>query len=183
MSENIGDKRWYVVHVRSCFEEQVARGLRERIQLSQLGGQFGEVVIPTEKVLEMRNGKERKVPRKFFPGYVLICMEMNEHTWVLVRKTPNVRGFLGGTSDKPVALSASAADAILQSVQESLDKPRLKVHFEPGQVVKIIDGPFVDFSGVVKEADYEKKNRLLVSVFVFGRATSVELEFMQVEKA
>lgn len=185
MSENfVGlEKRWYVIHARAGLEKQVANSLRERIRLEAISNRFGEIIVPTEEVIEMHKGQKRKVPRKFFPGYVLINMEMDEKTWYLVHKTPNVLGFLGGTSDKPVPLSVREADAILHRIQETADKPRPKVLFEPGQMVRIVGGPFADFNGVVEAVDYEKKNRLQVSVFVFGRATPVELDFSQVEKA
>jgi len=177
------EKRWYVVHARASYEKHVAQNLHERVQLEGLSDSFGEILVPIEEVIEIRKGQKRKVPRKFLPGYVLVNMMMNEQTWYLVRKTPNVLGFLGGTSDKPVALSTREVDTILQRLQESVDKPRPKVLFEPGQVVRITEGPFADFNGVVEAADYDKKNLLRVSVFVFGRATPVELEFTQVEKA
>jgi transcription termination/antitermination protein NusG len=173
-------KQWYVLHVRASFEKQVAQALRERIRLEDLSEKFGDIIIPTEKVIETYKGQKRQVSRKFFPTYLLVNMEMTETAWYLVRKTPNVLGFLGGT--KPVALSAKEATNIFERIQESAEKPKPKVLFEPGQMVRIIEGPFADFEGVVKAVDYDKKNRLEVSVFVFGRATPVELEFFQVEK-
>lgn len=176
-------KRWYVVHVRASFEKQVIQNLKERIQFEGLENQFGDIVMPTEDVLEMRNGRQRKVPRKFFPGYLLIYMEMNEATWYTVRKTPSVLGFLGGGGDRPIPLSQREVDAIFERLHETEGKPRPKVVFEPGQMVRIISEPFKGFTGVVEVADYEKKNRLRVSVTVFQRATSVELEFNEVEPA
>jgi transcriptional antiterminator NusG len=176
-------KRWYVVHIRAGFERQVIHNLKERIQLEGLDSQFGEIVMPSEDVIEMRNGRKRKVPRKFFPGYILIQMEMNEATWYVVHKAPYVLGFLGGRGDKPIPLSQREVDAIFERLHETEGKARPKVLFEPGQMVRIISEPFKGFTGVVEEVDYEKKNRLRVSVIVFQRATSVELEFSEVEAA
>jgi transcriptional antiterminator NusG len=173
--------RWYVVHAYSGFEQQVMRTLRERIKRSNLQDKFGEILVPTEEVVEMRDGKKRKSDRKFFPGYVLVQMEMNNDTWHLVKEAPRVLGFIGGTSDKPAPISDAEANTILQRVEDGADKPRPKVLFEPGEVVRVIDGPFTDFNGVVEEVNYEK-NRLRVSVLIFGRSTPVELEFTQVEK-
>lgn len=174
-------KRWYVVHAYSGYENYVIQALRERIRLEGVEEKFGEIIVPTEEVVEMRAGQKRKSTRKFFPGYVLVKMEMDEKTWHLVRKTPKVLGFIGGTSDKPAPITDKEADAILQRVQEGADKPRPKVLFEPGEVVRVIEGPFADFNGVVEEVNYEK-NRLRVAVLIFGRSTPVELEFSQVEK-
>jgi transcriptional antiterminator NusG len=142
---------------------------------------FGEVLVPTEEVVEMRDGQKRKSDRKFFPGYVLVQMEMNDDTWHLVKDVPKVMGFIGGSSDKPAPISDREADEILNRVQEGAEKPRPKILFEPGEVVRIIDGPFNDFNGVVEEVDYEK-SRLRVEVSIFGRSTPVDLEFGQVEK-
>jgi len=174
-------KKWYVVHAYSGFENYVAQALQDRIRLEGLQDRFAEIIVPTEEVVEMRGGRKRKSMRKFFPGYVLINMEMVEQTWHLVRKTPKVLGFIGGTSDKPAAISEKEANTILKRVQEGADKPRPKVLFEPGEVVRVINGPFADFNGVVEEINYEK-NRLRVAVLIFGRSTPVELEFSQVEK-
>ena len=173
--------RWYVVHVYSGFENQVKRLLKERIERSGLQEEFGDVLVPTEEVVEMRDGQKRRSDRKFFPGYVLVHMEMNDGTWHLVRGVPKVMGFIGGSSDRPAPSSDREADAILQRVQEGVDKPRPKVLFEPGEAVRVIDGPFNDFSGVVEEVNYEK-SRMRVAVTIFGRSTPVELEFGQVEK-
>lgn len=175
-------KRWYVVHAYSGFEHQVKRSLEERIRRAGLEDKFGEILVPTEEVVEMRDGKQRKSERKFFPGYVLVQMEMDDETWHLVKDVPRVMGFIGGTSDRPAPLSDKEAEAILARVRESTEKPKPKVLFEPGEVVRIIDGPFNDFSGVVEEVDYDK-NRLRVEVTIFGRSTPVDLEFSQVEKA
>lgn len=174
-------KRWYVVHAYSGFEKQVMRLLVDRISREGLDEFFGDVLVPTEEVVEMRGGQKRKSDRKFFPGYVLVNMEMNDDTWHLVKNVPKVMGFIGGTPDKPAAISDAEADTILQRVQEGTEKPRPKVLFEPGEVVRVVDGPFNDFSGVVEEVNYEK-SRLRVAVLIFGRSTPVELDFGQVEK-
>lgn len=173
--------RWYVVQAYSGYEQQVMRTIKDRIDRSDLQDQFGEILVPTEEVVEMRDGKKRKSDRKFFPGYVLVQMDMNDATWHLVKESPRVLGFIGGTSDKPAPISDAEADNILQRVEEGVDKPRPKVLFEAGEVVRVTDGPFTDFNGVVEEVNYEK-SRLRVSVLIFGRSTPVELEFTQVEK-
>jgi len=174
--------QWYVVHAYSGFENQVKRTLLERIARSGMQDKFGDILVPTEEVVEMRDGAKRKSERKFFPGYVLVQMEMNDDTWHLVKDAPKVMGFIGGTSDKPAPITQREADSILQRVQEGADKPKPKVLFEGGEVVRVIDGPFNDFNGVVEEVNYDK-SRLRVSVLIFGRSTPVELEFGQVEKA
>jgi transcriptional antiterminator NusG len=143
---------------------------------------FGDILVPTEEVVEMRGGQQRKSERKFFPGYVLVQMEMSDETWHLVKEVPRVMGFIGGKADRPAPISDKEADAILQRVQEGIEKPRPKVLFEPGEVVRVVDGPFNDFNGVVEDVDYDK-SRLKVSVLIFGRSTPVDLEFSQVEKA
>ena len=173
--------KWYVIQAYSGFEQQVMRSLRDRIQRSGLGDRFGDILVPTEEVVEMRDGKKRKSDRKFFPGYVLVQMEMDNDTWHLVKESPKVLGFIGGTADKPAPITDAEANAILQRVEEGVDQPKPKVLFEPGEVVRVTDGPFADFNGVVEEVNYEK-NRLRVSVLIFGRSTPVELEFGQVEK-
>ena len=173
--------QWYVVHAYSGFEDQVMRSITERVERNDLQDKFGEILVPTEEVVEMRDGKKRKSDRKFFPGYVLVQMEMDDSTWHLVKDTPRVLGFIGGTSDKPAPISDAEANSILQRVEEGVDKPRPKILFEPGEVVRVTDGPFTDFNGVVEEVNYEK-SRLRVSVLIFGRSTPVELEFSQVEK-
>ena len=175
------DLRWYVVHAYSGYELQVMRTIQERVQRLGLEEHFGEILVPTEEVVEMRDGKKRKSDRKFFPGYVLVKMEMNDASWHLVKESPRVLGFIGGTSDRPAPISDKEANAILQRVEDGVDKPRPKVMFEPGEVVRVNDGPFTDFNGVVEEVNYEK-SRLRVSVLIFGRSTPVELEFGQVEK-
>ncbi len=173
--------RWYVVHAYSGFENQVKRSLEERIKRSGLDEKFGQVLVPTEEVVEMREGQKRKSDRKFFPGYVLVQMDMDDATWHLVKDVPRVMGFIGGTSDRPAPISDREAQSILDRIQEGAEKPRPKVLFEPGEVVRITEGPFNDFNGVVEEVDYEK-SRLRVAVLIFGRSTPVELEFGQVEK-
>ncbi len=175
-------KRWYVVHAFSGYENTVKKSLAERIARAGMEEYFGEVLVPTEEVVEMKGGQKRRSDRKFFPGYVLVEMEMTDETWHLVKDVPKVMGFIGGTADRPAPISQREADAILNRVQEGVDKPRPKVLFEPGEMVRVIDGPFNDFNGVVEEVNYDK-NRLRVAVLIFGRSTPVELEFHQVEKS
>jgi transcriptional antiterminator NusG len=174
--------RWYVVHAYSGFESAVRRSLTDRVKRAGLDEKFGQILVPTEEVVEMREGQKRKSERKFFPGYVLVQMEMDDETWHLVNEIPKVMGFVGGTSDRPAPITDREAQEILQRMQEGTDKPRPKIRFEPGEVVRVIDGPFNDFNGVVEEVNYEK-NRLQVAVLIFGRSTPVELEFSQVEKS
>ena len=174
--------RWYVVHAYSGYEKQVMRALIERIGRSGLEGQFGEVLVPTEEVVEIRAGQKRRSERKFFPGYVLVQMELNDDTWHLVKSTPRVMGFIGGKADKPAPITDKEANLILQRVQDSEETPRPKTMFEPGEMVRVTDGPFNDFNGNVEEVNYEK-SKLRVAVSIFGRSTPVELEFTQVEKA
>ena len=173
--------RWYVVHAYSNFEHKVSEGLKDRIKLHALEDKFGEILVPTEEVVEMRNGQKRKSERKFFPGYVLVQMDMNEGTWHLVKDTPRVMGFIGGTADKPAPITDKEAEAILRRVADGSDKPKPKTLFEPGESVRVNDGPFADFTGTVEEVNYEK-SRIQVAVLIFGRSTPVELEFSQVEK-
>jgi transcriptional antiterminator NusG len=174
--------RWYVVQAYSGFENQVKRSLEERLVRFELQEAFGRVLVPTEEVVEMRDGQKRKSERKFFPGYVLVEMEMNDETWHMVKETPKVLGFIGGKADKPAPISQKEVDNIMRRVEEGAEKPRPKVLFDAGEVVRVTDGPFKDFNGVVEEVNYEK-SRLLVAVQIFGRSTPVELEFYQVEKA
>lgn len=177
------EKRWYVIHAYSGFESYVVRAITEMVERLKLQEYFGEIIVPTEEVFEMRAGKKRKVERKFFPGYVLIRMVMNDHTWHQVKQVPKVLGFIGGTSNKPVPITDQEANNILSRAEEDGEvKARPSVLFEPGEVVRVKDGPFVDFNGTVEEVNYEK-SRLRVSVSIFGRSTPVELEFGQVEKA
>ena len=173
--------RWYVVHAYSNFENQVKRSLEERIKRAGLEEYFGKILVPTEEVVEMRLGQKRKSERKFFPGYVLVQMELTDETWHLVKDVPRVLGFIGGSSDRPAPISDKEAAAILNRVEEGINKPKPKVLFEVGEVVRVIDVPFKDFSGVVEEVNYEK-SKLRVSVLIFGRSTPVELDFGQVEK-
>lgn len=174
-------KRWYVIQAYSGFEAKVAQSLREYIKLHQMEAFFGDVLVPSEEVVEVRSGQRRKSERKFFPGYVLVNMIMNDATWHLVRSVPRTMGFVGGTSDRPAPISDKEADAILNHLQQSTDNPKPKTLFEPGELVRVNEGPFADFNGMVEEVDYDK-NRLKVSVSIFGRATPVELDFNQVEK-
>ena len=174
-------KRWYVVHAYSGYEKQVMRSLTERVTRFGMEESFGEILVPTEEVVEIKNGQKRKSERKFFPGYVLVQMEMNEDSWHLIKDTPRVMGFIGGTADKPAPITEKEADAILQRVHEGAEAPRPKTLFEPGEMVRVVDGPFADFNGVVETVNYEK-SRLHVAVMIFGRSTPVELEFIQVEK-
>ncbi|MEK8018298.1 MAG: transcription termination/antitermination protein NusG [Candidatus Parabeggiatoa sp.] len=183
--------RWYVVHTYSNFEKSVKLSLEERIKLRGLEDRFGQILVPTEEVVEMRDGVKRKSDRKLYPGYVLVEMEMNDETWHVVKNVPKVLCFIGTTTQNqkgksgqfvpPTPLSDKEAQAILQRVQEGATKPRPKVLFEVGEVVRVTSGPFADFNGVVEEVNYEK-NRLRVAVLIFGRSTPVELEFGQVEK-
>jgi len=173
--------RWYVVHAYSGFENQVKKYLIERVERNGMQEKFGEILVPMEEVVEMREGQKKRSERKFFPGYVLVQMEMDDESWHLVKNVPKVLGFIGGTSDKPAPITDREADSILQRIQDGVDKPKPKVLFEPGEVVRVIDGPFNDFNGVVEEVNYDK-SRMLVAVQIFGRSTPVELEFGQVEK-
>ena len=175
-------KRWYVVHAYSGFEKSVQRALGERIQRSDVQDLFGQILVPVEEVVELKAGQKSISERKFFPGYVLVEMEMNDETWHLVKSTPKVTGFVGGTANKPTPISEKEVEKIMQQMQDGVEKPRPKVLFEPGEVVRVKEGPFTDFHGSVEHVNYEK-NRLRVSVTIFGRATPVELEFGQVEKA
>jgi len=174
--------QWYVVHAYSGFEKSVQRALKERVERAGMQDQFGQILVPVEEVVEMKGGHKHTSERKFFPGYVLVQMEMNDATWHLVKSTAKVTGFVGGTANKPAPISEKEAQAILQQMQDGVEKPRPKFTFEVGELVRVIDGPFADFNGSVEEVNYEK-NRLRVSVTIFGRATPVELEFSQVEKA
>ncbi|MGD9108752.1 MAG: transcription termination/antitermination protein NusG [Gammaproteobacteria bacterium] len=173
--------RWYVVHAYSGFEAYVKEALVKRIADLGMQEYFGEILIPKEQVVEMRRGQKRTSERKYFPGYVLVQMAMNDETWHLVKSVPKVMGFIGGTSDHPAPISDKEVDEILDRVRAGVDKPKPKIVYEVGEVVRVIDGPFADFNGVVEEVNYEK-NRLRVAVLIFGRSTPVELEFSQVEK-
>lgn len=175
-------KRWYVVHAFSGYENTVKKSLEERVKRAEMEEYFGDILVPTEEVVEMKGGQKRRSDRKFFPGYVLVEMDMTDETWHLVKDVPKVMGFIGGTADRPAPITQREADAILNRVQEGVDKPKPKVLFEPGEMVRVVDGPFNDFNGVVEEVDYNK-SRLRVAVLIFGRSTPVELEFHQVEKS
>ncbi len=178
----MSDLRWYVVHAYSNFEHKVKSSLEERIKRYGLEDKFGEILVPTEEVVEMRDGQKRRSERKFFPGYVLVQMEMDESSWHLVKEVPKVLGFIGGSTDRPAPITDEEATAILDRVQEGVDKPRPKVLFEPGEVVRVNDGPFNDFNGVVENVNYDK-SKVRVAVQILGRSTPVELDFSQVEKA
>jgi transcriptional antiterminator NusG len=173
--------RWYVVQAYSGYEKAVKRTLEERIQRFGVQDQFGDILVPSEEVVEIRDGKKRKSERKFFPGYVLVQMEMNDSTWHVVKESPRVLGFIGGKKDEPAPISVKEVEAILNRIEEGTDKPKPKTLFEAGELVRINDGPFNDFNAVVEEVDYEK-NRMHVSVSILGRSTPVELECSQVEK-
>ena len=175
-------KRWYVVHAYSGYEKRVKSTLEERIELLDMADSFGRIMVPTEEVVEIRGGQKRKSERKFFPGYVLVEMDLDDDSWHLVKETPRVLGFIGGTAEKPAPITDREAQEILQRIEEGAEKPKPKTLFEPGEMVRVVDGPFNDFNGVVEEVNYEK-SRLQVSVLIFGRSTPVELEFGQVEKA
>lgn len=174
-------KHWYVVHAYSQYENKVKLSLLDYIKRHGMEDQFGEILVPTEEVVEVKEGQRKTTERKFFPGYVLVHMEMNDDTWHLVKSVPKVMGFIGGTASKPAPISDAEAANILNRVEESVEKPRPKTMFEPGQEVRVNDGPFADFNGVVEEVNYDK-NRLRVAVMIFGRSTPVDLEFGQVEK-
>ena len=175
-------KRWYVVHAYSGFEKSVMRAIQERINRLGMQDKFGQILVPVEEVVEMKSGQKSITERKFFPGYVLVEMEMNDDTWHLVKDTPKVTGFVGGTGNRPTPISQKEVDKIMQQMQEGVEKPRPKTLFDVGETVRVKEGPFTDFNGSVEDVNYEK-NRLRVSVTIFGRATPVELEFGQVEKA
>ena len=173
---------YYVIQAFSNCEKKVKASLEERIEMSGLSEMFGEIMIPTEQVTELKKGQKKQMERKFFPGYMLVEMNMNDDTWHLVRKTPNVMGFLGGTKNKPLPLSEKELNRITNRVEQTSEQPVFKTIFESGETVRINDGPFNDFNGVVEEVDYEK-NLIRVSVSIFGKSTPVELNFSQVEKS
>ena len=174
-------KRWYVVHAYSGFEKSVQKALKERIERESMQDLFGQVLVPVEEVVDIKNGRRSISERKFFPGYVLVEMEMTDDTWHLVKSTPKVTGFVGGTANRPAPISVKEVEAIMQQMQEGVEKPKPKVLFEVGEKVRVNDGPFADFNGSVDEVNYER-NKLRVSVQIFGRDTPVELDFSQVEK-
>ena len=172
---------YYVIQAFSNCEKKVKAALEERINMSGLSEMFGDIMIPTEQVTELKKGQKKQMERKFFPGYMLVQMEMNDDTWHLVRKTPNVMGFMGGTRNKPAPLSEDELNRITNRVERTTEQPVFKTIFESGETVRINDGPFNDFNGIVEEVDYEK-NLIKVSVSIFGKSTPVELNFSQVEK-
>ena len=173
-------KRWYIVHAYSNFERKVAESIKERATSAGLADSFEEVLVPMEEVVEMRRGRKVSSERKFFPGYVLVKMELNDQTYHLIKSTPKVTGFLG-TENKPIPITDEEAGRILQQVQEGVERPKPSVTFEIGEQVRVADGPFASFNGLVEEVD-EERARLKVAVSIFGRATPVELEYGQVEK-
>jgi len=174
-------KRWYVVHAYSGMEKSVGRAIQERVDRAGMQDKFGKILVPTEEVVEMKNGQRTLTQRRFFPGYVLVEMEMDDDTWHLVKHTNKVTGFVGGAGNRPSPISEKEVQAILDQMQEGVEKPKPKVLFEVGEMVRVKDGPFNDFNGNVEEVNYEK-SKLRVSVTIFGRATPVELDFAQVEK-
>ena len=175
------DKQWYVIHAYSGYETKVREALIERIERLGMDEFFGEIMVPSEEVVEMKGGQERKTQRKFFPGYVLVNMELNDDSWHLVRSTPKVTAFIGTSSQKPTPIKDKEVETILQRMDDSKVNPTQKMTFEVGEAVRVLDGPFKDFTGTVEEINYEK-SKLRVSVVIFGRATPVELEFGQIEK-
>ena len=176
-------KKWYVVHAYSGFEKSVQRALVERISRAGMEDKFGQILVPVEEVVEMKSGQKNISERKFFPGYVLVEMDMTDETWHLVKNTPKVTGFVGGAPGRrPPPITEKEVQAILHQIQEGVEKPKPKVLFEVGEMVRVKDGPFTDFQGTVEDVNYEK-SRLRVAVTIFGRSTPVELEFGQVEKA
>jgi transcriptional antiterminator NusG len=173
--------RWYVVHAYSGMEKAVERNLRERIDRSGMQAKFGRILVPTEEVVELKNGKKSVTERRFFPGYVLVEMLMDDESWHLVKHTSKVTGFVGGARNRPAPISEAEVMKIVNQMQEGIDKPRPKVQWQVGELVRVKDGPFTDFNGAVEEVNYEK-SKVRVSVTIFGRATPVELDFAQVEK-
>ena len=175
-------KRWYVVHTYSQFEKSVQRALQERIAREGMQDLFSQILVPVEEVVELKSGQKSISERKFFPGYVLVEMEMTDESWHLVKNTPKVTGFLGGSAMKPTPISQREVDNIMQQMQAGVEKPRPKVLFEVGEAVRVKEGPFTDFHGMVEDVNYDK-SKLRVAVTIFGRSTPVELNFGQVEKA
>lgn len=175
------DLKWYVVHAYSGMEKAVERNIIERITRAGMENKFGRILVPTEEVVEIKNGQKKTTERKFFPGYVLVEMVMDDETWHLVKHTNKVTGFVGGAKNRPAPISEADVAKIVNQMQEGTDKPRHKVEFEVGEYIRVKDGPFTDFNGTVEEVNYER-NKMRVSVTIFGRATPVELEFGQVEK-
>ena len=174
-------KRWYVVHVYSGMEKSVHKALVERIERAELQEAFGRILVPSEEVVEVKNGKKSITERRIYPGYVLVEMALTDETWHLVKSTPRVTGFLGGSGNRPAPISEREVEKILSQMEEGVEKPRPKVLFEVGELVRVKDGPFADFNGNVEEVNYEK-SKVRVTVTIFGRTTPVELDFDQVEK-
>ena len=172
---------WFVVQAYSGYEQKVKAAMEERIMLADLKEKFGEILVPTEQVVELKSGEQKKTERKFFPGYILIQMELDDDTWQLVKQTPRVSGFVGGTREKPSPITDAEVNSIINRIEVGAEAPRPKTMFEPGEVIRVCDGPFNDFNGVVEEVDYER-NSVKVSVQILGRSTSVQLNFMQIEK-
>ena len=172
---------WFVVQAYSGYEQKVKAAMEERIMLADLKEKFGEILVPTEQVVELKSGEQKKTERKFFPGYILIQMELDDDTWQLVKQTPRVSGFVGGTREKPSQITDAEVNSIINMIEVGEEAPRPKTMFEPGEVIRVCDGPFNDFNGVVEEVDYER-NSVKVSVQILGRSTSVQLNFMQIEK-
>ena len=175
------NKRWYVVHAYSGMEKAVERNLRERIDRAGMQEKFGRILVPMEEVVELKNGKKSVTERRFFPGYVLVEMMLDDDTWHLVKHTSKVTGFVGGARNRPAPISEAEVLKIVNQMQEGIDKPKPKVEWQVGELVRVKDGPFTDFNGAVEEVNYEK-SKVKVSVTIFGRATGVELDFSQVEK-
>ena len=175
------NKRWYVVHAYSGMEKAVERNLRERIDRSELQDKFGRILVPMEEVVELKNGKKSVSERRFFPGYVLVEMEMGDDSWHLVKHTSKVTGFVGGAKNRPSPISEAEVLKIVHQMQEGVEKPRPKVQWIVGELVRIKEGPFTDFNGAIEDVNYDK-SKVRVSVTIFGRATPVELDFAQVEK-
>lgn len=173
--------RWYVVHAYSGFEKSVQKALKERIERAGMQHLFGSILVPVEEVVEVKAGRKAVSERKFFPGYVLVEMEMTDDTWHLVKSAPKVTGFVGGSGNRPAPISEKEVQSIMQQMQEGVEKPRPKILFEVGEQLRVIDGPFADFNATVEDVDYDK-SRVKVSVLIFGRATPVEVDFSQVEK-
>ena len=176
-----GNKRWYVVHAYSGMEKAVERNLRERIDRAGMQDKFGRILVPMEEVVELKNGKKSVTERRFYPGYVLVEMEMADDTWHLVKHTSKVTGFVGGAKNRPAPISEAEVAKIVNQMQEGFEKPRPKVEWTVGEVVRVKEGPFTDFNGAIEEVNYDK-SKVRVSVTIFGRATPVELDFAQVEK-
>lgn len=176
------EKKWYIIQSLAGQEQKVAKSIKEYARINNMLDSFGEILIPSEEVVEIKSGQKRKVSKNFFPGYVLIEMHMDDNSWHMVKNVPKVLSFIGGKSDKPIAISDKEFSSIMKRVQENKDSPKSKSLFEPGELICVKEGPFKDYSGTVEVVDYDK-NRVKVAVSIFGRATPVELDFSQVEKS